>query len=320
MQVFHTLDDARGRFAPSAVTIGNFDGVHAGHRALLRAVVRLAAARGAKPSVLTFHPHPALVVAPERAPHLLSTPKQRCEWMREAGIEQVLILPFDAALRAMTAEEFFERVLIDALGARALAVGDNFLFGRGQGGNASWLVEAGAARGVAVEVVPAVRLRGVAVSSSAVRRLVEAGDVAKAARLLERPFALTGEVVAGAGRGRRETVPTLNLEIDSLDTERAVLPAHGVYITRTCDLADGRAWPSITNIGIRPTFGGRHVTIETYLLRPLIGETPARIRVELLRRVRDERTFASAAELRAQILRDVMRAETFFRRTARLGR
>jgi riboflavin kinase/FMN adenylyltransferase len=318
MQVFHTLDAARGSFAPAAITIGNFDGVHAGHRALMRAVVRLGAAHGAKPSVLTFHPHPTLVVAPERAPRLLSTPEERCAWMLEAGIEQALILPFNAALRALTPEQFFDDVLVNALGARAIAVGGNFHFGQAQRGSAQSLAGYGASRGVAVEILAAVRRRGLEVSSSAVRELIETGDVAKAARLLERPFALSGEVVGGAGRGRRETVPTLNLEIDSLATERPVLPPHGVYITRTRDTGRGRVWPSITNIGVRPTFGGQHVTIETYLLRPLTGPTPVRIRVELLHRVRDEREFASAAELREQILRDVARAETYFRRTAHI--
>jgi riboflavin kinase/FMN adenylyltransferase len=151
--------------------------------------------------------------------------------------------------------------------------------------------------------------------------LLAAGDVGKAGRLLERPFALTGRVVAGAGRGRRETVPTLNLDIASLALERAALPASGVYITRTSSDSDAqshpRFWRSITNVGFRPTFGGRHLTVETFLLDPLVGPPPERIHVEFLRRLREERAFPSAPALRTQILLDVQRAEAFFRRTAR---
>ena len=172
-----------------------------------------------------------------------------------------------------------------------------------------------------IEIVPAVRRRGVIVSSSEIRRLLAAGAVGKAGRLLERPFALTGRVVAGAGRGRRETVPTLNLDIASLALERAALPSSGVYITRTLPDPDThsqpRFWRSITNVGLRPTFGGRHLTVETFLLDPLVGPPPERIHVEFLRRLRDERAFPSAPALRAQILCDIARAEAFFRRTAR---
>jgi riboflavin kinase/FMN adenylyltransferase len=150
-----------------------------------------------------------------------------------------------------------------------------------------------------------------------VRRLLAAGDVRKAARLLERPFALSGQVVGGAGRGRRETVPTLNLEIPSLEIERAALPACGVYVTRTHDLNGTRSWASVTNVGFRPTFGGQHLTIETFLLDPLTGESPERIRVEFFWRLRDERQFPSPEALRAQILLDVGRAQAYFRRSGR---
>ena len=174
---------------------------------------------------------------------------------------------------------------------------DNFPFGRNQSGNASDAAELGREFGVRIEIVPAVRRRGVIVSSSEIRRLLAAGAVGKAGRLLERPFALTGRVVAGAGRGRRETVPTLNLDIASLALERAALPSSGVYITRTLPDPDThsqpRFWRSITNVGLRPTFGGRHLTVETFLLDPLVGPPPERIHVEFLRRLRDERAFPS---------------------------
>jgi riboflavin kinase/FMN adenylyltransferase len=335
MRIFRSLEEARASFAPSAVTIGNFDGVHAAHHELMRTVAGLARECGARPSALTFSPHPAEVVAPERAPLLLSSPAERCALMERDGVEQVLILPFDERVSSLDPEAFFREILMGALGARAVVVGENFLFGRKQRGDVRTLRALGERYGVRIGIVPAVKWRGVLVSSSEIRRLLAVGDVSRAARLLGRPFAISGHVVAGAGRGRRETVPTLNLEIPSLTLDRAAVPANGVYITRTfgeeaegdsplCPRRDGagshppRAWRSVTNVGYRPTFGGQHLTIETFLLDPLEGDSPERIRVEFLRRIRDERAFPSAEELRAQILRDVGRAKTFFRRTATL--
>ena len=343
MRIFCSLEEARASFAPSAVTIGNFDGVHAAHHELMRTVVRLAGECGAKPSALTFSPHPAEVVAPERAPRLLSSPRERCALMQRDGIEQALILPFDSHFRSLAPEEFFREVLMDALGARAVVVGENFLFGSGQRGDVQTLRALGEKYGLRIGIVPAVRWRGVLVSSTEIRRLLQAGDVARAARLLGRPFGVPGQVVAGEGRGRRETVPTLNLDIHSLAMGRAAVPANGVYTTRTFEIGeedgplspaaprgDGpgdcpparpavRSWRSVTNVGYRPTFGGDHLTIETFLLDALEGRSPEWIRVEFLRRLRDERTFPNAESLRAQILRDVSRAQAFFRRTASLA-
>ncbi len=229
MRIFSSLEEARTSFAPSAVTIGNFDGVHAAHHELMRAVVRLARECGAKPSALTFSPHPTEVVAPERAPLLLSSPAERCALMELDGVEQVLILPFDAHLSSLDAEAFFREVLLDALGACAIVVGDNFLFGSKQCGDVRTLRALGEKYGVRVEIVSAVKLRGVMVSSSEIRSRLSAGDVARAARLLGRPFAVSGLVVAGEGRGKRETVPTLNLEIPSHSRAYGRARTRGLY-------------------------------------------------------------------------------------------
>jgi riboflavin kinase/FMN adenylyltransferase len=306
VRIFRSLEEATGRFGPCAVTIGNFDGVHAGHRRILRRVAELAAERGWKASALTFDPHPARIVAPERAPELLTTPEQRAALMGEEGIEQVLILPFTREVSRLSPEEFVERVLVEALGARAVLVGDNFRFGHLHAGDTRLLEELGRRRGFLTEVITGIRLRGRMVSSSEVRRLVKAGSVSLARRLLERPFALEGSVVSGRGVGSKQTVPTLNLA-----PATGVLPATGVYVTRTYEPEARRQWRSITNVGYRPTFGGDGLTVETFLLAPLEGETPREIRVEFLYRLRDERKFESPEALKRQILRDVGRANRY---------
>jgi riboflavin kinase/FMN adenylyltransferase len=307
IRIFRNLEEARHEFPPSALTVGNFDGVHAGHGRILRRVREVAGERGLKPSVLTFDPHPTKVVAPGRSPRLLTTPEQRCRLIAQHGIRQALILPFTRELAQLSPEEFVREILVDALGTKAVLVGGNFRFGNKQAGDSKLLQELGVRFGFSVEIVPAVTIRRTLVSSSEIRRLIESGDVARAGRLLERPFAIEGAVVHGHGVGKRQTVPTLNLS-----TAAEVLPAIGVYITRTND--GGRSWPSVTNIGHRPTFGGSELSIETFLLTGLEGEPPAHIGLEFLRRLRDERKFDSPEQLKSQILKDVSRAQAYFRR------
>ncbi len=308
IRIYRSLDEAAD-FGPCALTIGNFDGAHAGHRRIFRRVAEVARKNGWKASAMTFDPHPAKIVAPERAPKLLTTPDQRCALMAEEGIEQVLILPFAPNIAQLTPEEFAREILIRRLGACAVLVGDNFRFGHRHAGDTATLQKLGETLGFVTEVVPAVTLRTWMISSSVVRRLIQDGSVSKAARLLERPHFVEGDVVRGLGIGSRETVPTLNMR-----PAGEVMPANGVYVTRTTDADGKRRWPSVTNIGFRPTFDGSGLTVETHLLAPLTGETPGRIRVEFLRRLRAERKFADAASLKAQILADMSRAKVFFRR------
>lgn len=309
MRVYRSLAEVPADFGPCAITIGNFDGVHAGHRRILRRLKELADEHGWKPSVLTFDPHPMRVVAPERAPQLMTLPERRVRLMEEEGVEQVLILPFDRQVAMLSPEQFVRQLLVERLGARAVLVGDNFRFGHKQAGNVATLRELGAELGFATEIVPAVNCRGQLVSSSGIRRLIATGRVALAARFLERPYSLEGEVEPGRGVGSRETVPTLNLA-----TAAALIPAPGVYVTETRDLESGRRWNSITNVGYRPTFGeSARLTIETFVLDPL-GESPRRIAVEFLERVRDERKFESPQALKGQILKDVAVTQRYFRR------
>ncbi|MCX6620747.1 MAG: bifunctional riboflavin kinase/FAD synthetase [Acidobacteria bacterium] len=307
-RIARSLGEAEG-FGPSAVTIGNFDGVHLAHRRLIDRVVAIARERGIKAAGVTFHPHPARTVAPERAPRLLTTPEQRAEFMWQAGIDEVLILPFDSELAGLTPEEFVARVLVTRLDAKAVVVGENFRFGKRQSGDPCVLRELGQRYGFETEFIGDVRIRGKVVSSTEVRRQAAGGRVAAACRLLGRPFALEGTVVRGHGVCSKQTAPTLNLEPAS-----DVLPAGGVYITRTADLDSPRTWESVTNVGYRPTFGGEQITVETFLLSAFDGQTPERIRVAFLWRLRDERKFESPDLLRQQIFRDVGRARRYFAR------
>ncbi len=309
MRLYRGLEEIDHEFGPCALSIGNFDGLHAGHRHILRRVAELARERGWKPSALTFHPHPLKIVAPERAPKLLTVPEDRARMMAEEGIEQVLILPFTPELMRMPPEAFARDIVAGRLDAKAVLVGDNFRFGHKHAGDTNMLAEYGRKYGFEVTAMPAIRIRGRTVSSSEIRRLVEAGRVALASRLLARPFALHGPVVAGRGVGSKQTVPTLNL---APVTE--VVPAPGVYATRTTDLGGGRAWPSVTNVGYRPTFGDAPgLSIETFLIEPLEGATPQQIQVEFLFRLREERKFESPDALRAQIVKDVARTKQYFR-------
>ena len=317
MRVARSLDEA-AQFGPTAVAIGNFDGVHIAHRELLAAVLRASREHALAPSILTFDPHPASIVAPHRVPRLLSTLAERCSLLAREGIENVLILPFTVAVSRWTPMEFAERVLAKAFHAKVVVVGDNFKFVHRQAGDTRVLAELGGHFGFETHLVNSVSLRGQPVSSSGIRKAIEAGKIGLAGRMLGRPYGIAGEVVRGQGIGSKQTVPTLNLR-----TPAEVIPRTGVYITRTTD-ADNESlrWESITNVGYRPTFQdvaqNQSPTIETYLLSPFTPPAPERIRVEFLRRLRDERKFESAEALKMQILRDVGRARVFFRRLAAL--
>ncbi len=312
MKVFRSLEAVPRDFGPCALTIGNFDGVHLGHRKILRRLVEMAGERGWKSAALTFDPHPTRIVAPARTPLLLTSPERRAELMATEGVDQVLILPFTLEVAALPPDAFVRDLVVARLGARAVLVGENFHFGRDQSGDVSTLRQFGLSAGFETEIVGALTCRGRRVSSSAIRELLPAGRVSLAARFLGRPYSLDGEVVGGRGIGSKQTVPTLNLQ-----TAADVIPATGVYATRTRDLNDGREWNSITNIGRRPTFGGSdRLTIETFLLDPFDGRDPAHIRVAFLCRMREERKFSSAEELKSRILKDARAAQAYFRRLA----
>jgi riboflavin kinase / FMN adenylyltransferase len=307
--IYRSLAEIPADFGPCAITIGNFDGVHRGHREILRRVIEAAREEGWKSAALTFDPHPTKLVAPAEAPHLLTTPEQRARLMEQYGLDEILILPFTRDVANLPPEEFVRTLLVDKLGARAVVVGDNFRFGHRAAGDVTTLEELGMKYSFETEVVEAVVWRNRIISSTLIRRVIASGDVSLACRMLGRPYALEGPVVHGEGRGAKQTVPTLNL-----DATAEVMPKTGVYVTRTRDLENAREWPSVTNVGYNPTFDGHQLKVETYLLSSLHGPSPRAIAVEFLRWVREERKFESPDALKTQIVRDVERAQIYFRR------
>jgi riboflavin kinase/FMN adenylyltransferase len=297
----------------SVLAIGNFDGLHLGHQAILRATVERALERKAVSTALTFDPPPLKVLRPDSAPLRLSTNTQRIAWFSMMDVEAAVVLPFTIELARLAPEDFVEQILVRDLRVAAILVGENFRFGHRQSGNVKLLLELGARFGFDVVIIPPVVYRGEIVSSTIIRREIAAGDVGHAGRLLGRPFVLTGEVVSGTGTGSKLTFPTLNLA-----PEQELLPARGVYITRTCFPDDSRSHRSVTNIGMRPTFNGSALRVETHLL-DFRGEIPAkRMEVRFWKRLRAEKKFGGAAELREQIARDIERANHFFSRLRRL--
>jgi riboflavin kinase/FMN adenylyltransferase len=291
----------------SVLAIGNFDGIHLGHQAILKQAVARAARTGAVATALTFEPSPLKVLRPESAPKRISTSEQRLEWFRAVDVESAVVLPFTMELSKLTPQEFVEGILVRELQVQAVLVGENFRFGHKQTGNTALLRELGQALGFEVIALAPVTAHGEVVSSTLIRREISAGDVTQAGRLLGRPFVLTGEIVRGTGTGRKFTFPTLNLQ-----PEQELLPALGVYITRTLLAGETKSRRSVTNIGVRPTFNGTALAIETHLL-DYAGEIAAkRIELRFWKRLRTEQRFSGPEELRRQIGRDIDAANRFF--------
>jgi riboflavin kinase/FMN adenylyltransferase len=287
--------------AGGAVTVGNLDGVHRGHQALVAACVRLARSVAGPAVAVTFDPPPHHVLHPgtERPP--LTTIPQRAELLHALGVDHVVVLRASPALLALSPEAFFEDVLARQLGAKAVVEGYDFRFGRGRAGTNDTLRELCRAAEIAFEEVPPFTLGGEPVSSSRVRAALTAGDVARAAELLGRNYRIAGEVVTGAKRGRTIGFPTANL-----GGVATVLPGNGVYAVRAT--VDGRTWPAAANVGPNPTFGEHAQKIEVHLL-DFTGDVYGKLmEVEFVARLRDTRPFQGVADLTEQLKRDVEQA------------
>ena len=288
------------------LALGNFDGLHRGHLKIIERVRRGAAEHGGTPMAMTFDPHPSRIVRPDKAPALLMTKAQRIEALERAGIAAVAVVRFTHELSQWDPETFVRTVLVDWLRVSEVWVGANFLFGHDRAGNFSTLRSLGQRYGFRADKIDAVRYKEFVVSSTRVRRLVAEGRMDEAGALLGHQFYVDGRVVAGKRRGRELGFPTANLE-----TENELLPPNGVYATMTT--IDGIVHPSITNVGVRPTFGDTTKTmIEAYVLG-VHGDLYGRqVRLGFVQRLRDERKFEDVDALRAQIEADLRRAERLF--------
>lgn len=303
MRIVRDLAELTAPVARAVVTIGNFDGVHLGHREIFRRVVERARELQGTAVVLTFVPHPLKVLDPERAPRLLNTYAEKERLIAASCIDLMVSLPFDMELAALPAALFVEEILVRKIGVAHLIVGYDYAFGRHREGDVAFLQRKGAELGFAVEVLSPVVSGGESYSSTRIRRLLAAGDVAGVIPLLGRHFTLEGRVIHGANRGQKLGFPTANLL-----TEKEILPRPGVYAVRVRH-ADS-FFDGVMNIGFNPTFGVERISLEVHLLDfsgDLYGQD---LRVYFVARLRGERVFASGDELVLAIRNDIERART----------
>ena len=308
MQVFRKLEEVPAQYGPTVASVGNFDGVHIAHQAVVRHMAQRAHAIGGKAVAVTFEPHPLRILRPDSAPKLITPLEVKLKLLEHTGVDATLVLPFTRDLSLMSAHDFARNLLVNVLHAREVHEGYNFHFGHKAEGNVETLAAFGREMGFDVHTYSEELLRGHHVSSSELRRLIAAGHVGRARALLGRPFSIVSNPGRGRGYGTRYTVPTVNLaRYDEL------VPANGVYITRI--RINGECFDAVTNVGVRPTFGPDSFAIESHLLNFHPIELLAQTEVELifLKRLREEHKFESIEALKEQIGRDVARARRLFR-------
>lgn len=305
------LDEVPRTMGSLVATIGNFDGVHRGHQWVIARVKARAAELGLRSAVVTFDPHPARALRPGETRPMITPLPRKLELLAETGVDAAIVLPFTEELRRMSAREFAKDVLRDRLQIAELHEGENFRFGYGAEADMQTLTDLGAELGFRVQAYAPERLMGGVVSSSRIRELVAAGEVSAARRLLGWTFSVDSMPAAGRGYGTKYAVPTINLAAYG-----ELLPAHGVYVTRlrVGSGMDVLWFEGVTNVGNRPTFGVDSFAVESYLLDfepvELTAETP--LRLEFLKHLRGEQRWESPEALKAQIGRDVARAQRFF--------
>ena len=306
MQVFESFD-IREKFENPVLTIGNYDGIHLGHRRIIDRVKERARELSGTSMLMTFRPHPLHVLRPDRELAAITPLAEKKRLVADAGIDVLFIAPFTAKFARIEPEAFITSILVDRLAIKGLVIGYDFRFGHRGKGDIPSLQEAGRRWGFFVEVVDAVTLEGEKVGSNRIRGLISAGDVAKAAKLLGRHFAIEGTVIRARGRGKTIGYPTINLK-----TDYALIPKNGVYVTKA--EVDGRGWGAVTNIGYNPTFEeGQVRSIETFILDFEGDLYDKKVRLHFLERIRDEMKFRSVEELAARIAEDVERGRACFR-------
>jgi riboflavin kinase/FMN adenylyltransferase len=310
--VFRTLEEASEALERPVVTIGNFDGAHIGHQAIFERVRQLADERDVAAVALTFSPHPVRHFRPDLPAFRLTTDEQKLSLLGQYGLDGVVVLDFDEDIASLTPQAFVEQVLSEGLNASYVVVGEDFAFGKGRSGTTDDLERLCAERGIDVEIAAHVCLDAEPVSSTRVRRELEAGRMGELVRLLGRPYRIVGEVVRGEQRGRKMGFPTANIA-----PQNPLLPPHGVYAT-TLHVPGFASLQSITNVGVRPTFGGGDVSVECFVLShdddevdlDLYGDV---VELDFWRYVREERAFDNAKELVAQIQKDVAQVRAYFK-------
>jgi riboflavin kinase/FMN adenylyltransferase len=307
MQIFHKLEEIPADFGPTVISVGNFDGIHRAHVHVLNEIVRRARAQHAKSMAVSFEPHPMRILRPDAALKLLTSLPEKLRLLEATGLDAVLLLPFTRDLSLMQPRQFAQEILKDRLRTREVHEGYNFRFGHKAEGDVAKLKELGREMGFAVEVYPEMKLRGQAVSSSQIRKLISSGSVSRARHLLGRPFSILSTPGRGRGFGSKYTVPTINLS-----RYEELVPKDGVYITRT--RVGEECFDSVTNIGNRPTFGTDSYAVETHLLNfhPIELRPETEVEIHFLQRLRDEIKFPSIDALREQIARDVKKARRYF--------
>jgi riboflavin kinase/FMN adenylyltransferase len=305
MQFFRTIPTQAS--SSRALAIGNFDGVHLGHRALIERLIAQARAGGLPAAVMTFEPHPRELFAPDQAPARLTSLREKLELLEGCGVDEVYLLHFTRKLATLTAAEFVERLLVQGLGVRHLIIGDDFRFGKGRAGDYGLLQAAGQRYGFSVEAMHTIEIDGERVSSSAVRDALGRGDLEHAARLLGRPYCISGRVVHGGKLGRRLGWPTANIQL-----KRKRVALSGVFAATVSGL-DKRHLPGVASLGVRPTLGqGLAPTLEVHLFdfdQDIYG---AHVSVHFLHKLREEMKFASMEALAAQIACDVAATRKYF--------
>jgi len=313
MLVFNHIDDATPSLTASVVTIGNFDGVHLGHQALVTRSVEEARRRNEGSVILTFEPHPLKVLAPQRAPRLILAGEDKIEIFQDLGVDVLVNQRFDSSFARLDAETFVRQFVVDRLKAKKIWVGRDLRFGQGRKGSVEQLIDWGPKLGFEVSIVEPILLNGVRVSSSHIRRLVEEGRVDEASKSLGRYHFVSGTVVDGNRRGRGLGFPTANIA-----SRTEVIPKNGIYATLFC--IDNEQWQSVSSIGVNPTFGVGPRTVESYILdfdQDIYGQT---VKVAFLKRLRDEIKFADIVGLIAQIHEDVKNARAVFESLGIAGR
>jgi len=311
MRIYRQLDELPTPTTPVVATIGNFDGVHLGHQGVIAEVIERARFLGGQSLAITFDPHPARVLRPDHPQALITPLARKLELLADTGIDATVVIPFTDTFCRMTAREFATNILVNAIHVTEVHEGENFRFGYQAEAGIDGLEALGRELGFRVTVYAPRNLRGSAISSSRIRKLIAAGDVSHARALLGQPFAIDSTPAPGRGYGTRYAVPTINLAPYS-----ELLPANGVYITTLTvgSGIDAETFESVTNAGNRPTFGADSFAVESHLLNfhPLELNEQTPLRLTFLRRLRAERPFPTTKALREQIARDVAQARRYF--------